>query len=76
MLDLDSKGKLNKAYINYVIFPSICKILREMRPCLNMAAVYLDVVFELGGDGDDGCALGHRSLDKLHYLLVLLQSLK
>ena len=50
--------------------------LIQMRPCLDMAAVYLDVVFELGGDGDDGCALGHRSLDELHYLLVLLQSLK
>lgn len=34
----------------------------------------IDVVLELGGDGDDGGAVGHGTPDELQYRLVVLQS--
>lgn len=37
---------------------------------------HLDVVLELGGDGDDGCSLSYSTFDKLQDLIMLLQSLK
>lgn len=37
---------------------------------------YIDVVFELSGDGYDGSTLGHRSFHKLGDVLVLLLRLR
>ena len=54
-------GSLGKSLTGTGIFLVISDILD-----------HLDVVLELGGDGDDGGALGHHALDKLEDLLVLL----